>query len=141
MNIRQIIEYRIKHPRFFGVLAIIWFLIMIYLLLFPSKDLPKVPLFPNMDKLIHFTLYFVFTFLSLFASSIKKSRNIPWIIVLMFVICVTTEILQRIMPYGRSFDYYDMMANSFGIIIGLLFFNYIKKQIKKLRIKKEPKGL
>jgi len=133
MNIKRIIEYRIKHPRFFGVLAIIWFLIMIYLLLFPSKDLPKVPTFPNMDKLIHFTLYFIFTFLSLFASSIKKGRNIPWIIVLIFAICVATEFLQKIMPYGRSFDPYDMFANSCGIIVGFLFFNYKKRQIKEVK--------
>ena len=135
MNLKQIIEFRIKHPLFFGVLAIIWFLIMIYMLLAPSKDLPKIPSFPNMDKLVHFTLYLIFTFLSLFATSIKKGRNIPWIIFLMFVICVTTEFLQKIMPYGRSFDPYDMLANSCGIIVGLLLFNYIKKQINELKIK------
>ena len=133
MNLKQLIEYRIKHPRFFGVLAIIWFMIMLYLLLFPSRDLPKVPTFPNMDKLIHFTLYFIFTFLSLFSSSIRNGRNIPWVIVMIFTICITTEFLQKIMPYGRSFDYYDMLANSCGIIIGLLLFNYIKKQIGKMK--------
>ena len=51
-----------------------------------------------------------------------------------FIMCFTTEFLQKIMPYGRSFDYYDMMANSCGIIVGLLFFNYIRKQIKKSQI-------
>jgi len=107
---------------------------MIYLLLSPSRDLPKVPTFPHMDKLIHFTLYLIFTFLCLFASSIKKSRNIPWIIIMVFAMCFTTEFLQKIMPYGRSFEYYDMMANSCGIIVGLLFFNYIRKRIKKSQI-------
>jgi len=108
---------------------------MLYLLLFPSKDLPNGPDIPNIDKAIHFTLYFVFTFLSLFASSIKERKNIPWIIILMFAICFITEFLQKIMPYGRSFDYHDMLANSCGILLGLLLFNYIKKQINKLRIK------
>jgi len=130
MNINKIIEYRIKHSSFFRVLAIIWFLIMLYLLLSPSNDLPKVPTFPFMDKLIHFSLYLIFTFLCLFSSSIKKSRNIPWIIIMAFAMCVITEFLQKIMPFGRSFDYYDMIANSCGIIVGLLFFNYIRKQIR-----------
>jgi len=89
--------------------------------LLPMQDLPQIPMFRGEDKLIHFTMYFGFSIL--FCWTLKVELNYSK---LFFVILVTIgwgvlmEYLQLDMHVGRSFSWYDELANSIGVGCGIL---------------------
>ncbi len=43
------------------VFTLVWGLTIFILCLMPASDLPEVRRFPNLDKIVHFTFYFVLT--------------------------------------------------------------------------------
>lgn len=91
--------------------------------LLPMRDLPQIPVFPGFDKLVHFSMYFVFSFL--FAWALKADHNYYWLFLIVPVTIgwgILMELLQGRMHAGRNFDLHDMAANSIGVCIGLLFF-------------------
>jgi VanZ family protein len=96
---------------------------IVALSLLPMQDLPHVPMFRGEDKLIHFLMYFGFSML--FCWTLKVELNYSK---LFFVIVVTVgwgilmEYLQLDMHMGRSFSWYDELANSIGVVIGTLIY-------------------
>lgn len=106
------------------------FLVIIYigfiaaLSLLPPKDLPHIPMFHGADKLIHCGMYFIFSLLSCW--TLKTEQNYSR---LFFIVTGTIgwgilmEYLQLDMHRGRSFSWYDELANSIGVIVGI--FTYL----------------
>ena len=78
--------------------------------------------FKNGDKVIHFALFFIFTIL-IYLSGVLKKGNLIWIVPISVGIFI--EILQHLMAMGRTFDFYDILANSTGILIA--YFLFVKK--------------
>ncbi len=92
----------------------------------PGKDLPKVNLFDHFDKLIHFTFFFIFYFLwSAYFSFSKKSLLI--FLIISFFYGLGIEYYQRDFIAGRSFDFWDAIADFLGALGALViirkFFN------------------
>lgn len=91
--------------------------------LLPPKDLPQVPLFSGADKVIHFMMYFLFSIL--FCWALKTELNYSGLV---FIISVTVgwgilmEYLQLTMHIGRSFSWYDILANSLGVLSGITIY-------------------
>jgi VanZ family protein len=91
--------------------------------LLPPQDLPEVPMFRGADKMVHFIMYFGFSML--FCWTLKVELNYSK---LFFVILVTVgwgilmEFLQLDMHMGRSFSWYDELANSMGVGFGILIY-------------------
>jgi VanZ family protein len=102
--------------------------------LLPLQDLPQVPMFPEEDKLIHFLMYFGFSIL--FCWALKVELNISR---LFFVILVTVgwgilmEYLQLDMHMGRSFSWYDELANSIGVGFGILVYTLTARNTVAIR--------
>jgi VanZ family protein len=91
--------------------------------LLPPQDFPKLPLFEGVDKVVHFLMYFIFSFL--FCWSIKTELNYRRL----FIVIISTigwgifmEIMQLSMHLGRSFSWYDILANSFGVLVGIIVY-------------------
>jgi len=107
--------------------TVIWLLIILFLSFIPSNDLPEVNGIPNIDKIVHFSLYFIFTILSLF-TSLKTKRMVDkkFIFAGIFGIGLFVEVMQGILPLGRTFSVFDLLANVCGMLTGLLFFQGIK---------------
>ena len=107
--------------------TVIWLLIILFLSFIPSNDLPEVNGIPNIDKIVHFLLYFIFTLLSLL-TSLKAKRMIDkkFILAAIFGIGLFVEVMQGILPLGRTFSVFDLLANVCGMLTGLLFFQGIK---------------
>ena len=84
--------------------------------------------FFEIDKLIHFTIYLIFVISWGFVFNIK---NLSLIRLLLFSIIfgITLEFLQDLMPFGRYFDFYDILANIAGVIIGLIILHFYKKKL------------
>lgn len=105
------------------VLIIIYVGCIVALSLLPPQDFPKMPLFEGADKVIHFLMYFIFSLLFCWAikTELKYSR--------LFIIIPGTigwgifmEYMQLSMHAGRSFSWYDILANSIGVLVGILVY-------------------
>lgn len=86
--------------------------------------LPEIFL-KNGDKVVHFTLFFIFTYL-LYQSAMVKSY--VGLVLLPFFVGILIELLQYFTHQGRSFDLLDILANTIGILIMVLFLFFIKKR-------------
>ena len=70
--------------------------------------------FKNEDKVIHFTLFFIFTFIFILSNFI---RNKKLVLIISILLGISIEILQYIMDLGRSFELLDIVANTLGAFI------------------------
>lgn len=79
----------------------------------------------NPDKFFHSIAYFFLALSWFFA--VEKSHSIfkYKIVVVFFVLIfgIIIEVLQSSLTTYRTADYYDIMANSFGILIAMALFN------------------
>ena len=104
-------------------IALCWTLLIFYLCLKPAT-IEKNSDFVNADKLIHFTLYFVFVILWYRFLIYRKSflvENKVALVVVSIVLGIIIEILQKYYTQSRHADFFDVLANSLGSIVGILF--------------------
>lgn len=103
---------------------LLWLAIICYLLFIPANNLPTGLFFriPYFDKIVHFTLFFVFC---LFMLRPLKRLNLNHYI-LGPLISITfsglLEIIQHSLSATRQSDMYDFIANSIGVFAAVLFF-------------------
>lgn len=117
--------YYIKHyPISLIILAIIC-----YLSFFtpPKTDLNEIL---NLDKLVHFCMYFGFSSMIWIEylwshSSIRWKRIIPGAVLLPILISGLIEILQENCTDTRSGDWLDFLANSVGALASIPACHYI----------------
>ena len=115
--------------RYISKITVYYTLFLIILSLIPVTDfgLPKFQLF-EIDKLVHFFMYFLLTILWSFAS--KNLYNSTFKLLLFAIFFgFALEIFQHILPFGRYFDLADLLANSLGVIFGIIILYYIKKKL------------
>ena len=103
------------------------FLIIISLIPVPDLSFPKFQLF-EIDKLVHFIMYFSLTILWYLAYESFYKSNFKLLLSTIFFGFVL-EIFQHILPFGRYFDFGDFLANSLGVIFGIIILYYIKKKL------------
>ncbi|MBK8735132.1 MAG: VanZ family protein [Saprospiraceae bacterium] len=84
----------------------------------------------SIDKLGHLLFYGSSTFLYLHAfKSNEKAKK--YTVVVIFTLGLLLEFFQLKMNMGRAFEYLDVVANCFGILLSILIFNKVKN--KKLQ--------
>jgi len=90
--------------------------------------MPKVEVsYSNIDKLYHLFAYFMLSFCWLF--SFYKKPTLKYIIVISCIIYgIIIEVLQDTLTLYRTGDFKDVLANTVGIVLGLLVFNQIFKK-------------
>lgn len=111
------------------------FLVFLYvaciaaLSLLPPQDLPQVQLFPGADKVVHLMMYFIFSLLFCWALKIEKNYSRLFLI---FTVTIgwgmLMEFIQLSMHVGRSFSWYDILANSLGVMTGVLIYVYTMRK-------------
>ncbi len=110
--------------------GIIWFLITFWLFTLPGSSLPKISLFDTLqiDKLVHAFLFFVLCILFMFpiktiASFSQKNRwtYFCFISILFIGYGIAIEFIQRDFIENRSFDIWDIAADTIGCLLALLF--------------------
>jgi len=82
----------------------------------------------HQDKLIHLICYAVLSYLAL--TAIGKSSIIRlyfWSILFAILYGIGIEIAQALLNTGRYFDYFDIIANIIGSLLGSLVFYLIHK--------------
>jgi len=94
--------------------------------LLPPSDLPKVSLFPEADKVIHFLMYFLFSGIGCWTLRTDVSKRNYYLIALISIGWgILMEILQLTMHDGRSFSIFDILANIAGVTCGILTYRFL----------------
>lgn len=117
---------------FFTVLFISWVVFITTLSLFSLdvESLPSIDI-PHLDKLVHFTFYFVFTALGCLSFREIDRRNTPLkkvivkIILYAVIYGIIIEVLQGVATIDRDPDLLDVLANSLGALFGSFTVKYI----------------
>ena len=109
--------------------ALVWAVVILVLTLTPASDLPKAAWLEvyHVDKLIHIILFGVL-YLLLMQGLMKKhlkelyNRAILWSIAIVILYGAAIEILQSVLPIGRSGDLFDWLADCAGAGIAYIIF-------------------
>ena len=120
---RSIFIYLYSSKRFSMFLFVLWTLFILYACFMPPSDVPKVKI-PYLDKVVHFILFANFSFLGLCMSRqySRYSKLLFWLLATFLGALI--EIIQASnWVKGRSFEWEDILADSFGGLIGILMFS------------------
>jgi VanZ family protein len=91
--------------------------------------MPKVDIisYNNIDKMYHLIAYF--TLSSCWLYSFYKKPALKYIIIISCVVYgIIIEVLQQTLTLYRTGDFKDVLANTLGIVLGLLVYNQIFKK-------------
>jgi VanZ family protein len=118
--------------------SIAWAIIILILSGIPGKYLKKIhfksfPIPHFTDKVVHFSMYFIFTALLTFSFTAIYPKNKNKVLFFSFFIpfCygVLMEILQKYLFIGRSAEFFDVVANTTGIIACLVLVLIYRQKI------------
>jgi VanZ family protein len=109
--------------------ALLWTILIFILMAIPGNMLPKEEktFIPNLDKLVHATLFGSFVFLwSVYYATRKEKNNHSnsRFVLILIIAClygVGTELMQKYLIPNRDYDIYDILADSIGAVLGFLF--------------------
>lgn len=129
----------IKHiltAKFSLALAIGIAILILYLSLMPTENLPKVQI-NQADKLYHLTAYIAlafawFTYFLIFKNK-KEKITFNIIALALIVFGIVVEVLQMTLTDYRTFDWWDILSNSAGILIVYGLFKLNKSKLGKLK--------
>ncbi len=112
--------------------SIIWACLICFLSLSQTEKMPDTNWLniPHKDKIVHFAMYFIFSFLLNYdhRNNEKTVKNSIYFIFIAIFYGLLMEFLQAQLSY-RSADFFDFLANSFGAIAAMLFFIYFEKKL------------
>ncbi|MBK9254860.1 MAG: VanZ family protein [Saprospiraceae bacterium] len=112
----------------FLVLAIFWTLLTLFLSVSSAGTIQRLNVFDiwNIDKLAHFGMYFIFCLFWCLGLRDKKYNKI-FAVIFSVSFGALMEIFQFYSFNGRSFEINDIIANSLGVIAGVLIFDHFFK--------------
>lgn len=111
--------------------AILWIILILVLCTLPGNDIPSNSFLDRIhfDKFVHFGLFGgIVLFLSLGIYWQKKyiSNSTLWFLVLIAAgYGLAIEFIQKYWAINRSFDMYDLVADTLGAIAGIWVFKII----------------
>ena len=115
--------------------SILLALIIMYLSLTSSQTFHKVPLIniPNIDKIIHFGMYFGLMSVIILENrtNLRNNRHLFLTGLIPLLYGIIMEILQATVTVTRTASFYDALANSSGILVSILLWIWIKPRIKQ----------
>ncbi len=126
--------------RKFTILFIGWMVLITSLSLFSfsSEEEDRI-WFPNLDKVVHFTFHFVILVLGVLFLNETTSQGWDWKkkIRALFIFSITygllIEVLQWLMPFDRSAEVWDVLANLGGATMGGLLIQKNRSLIDRLK--------
>ena len=109
--------------------SIIWVLVIFIGTTFPNSDITVGAnvLVPHVDKIAHFTMYFILQLLLMWQfDEIKTGRFQIRILLLVCAYGILLELIQKYFLVDRFFESYDIIANITGAFMGIILFHRIK---------------
>lgn len=112
-------------------LAIGWSLLIIFLSLVSLSSIKDPIKVPYKDKAVHFVFYFVFVLLWKLWNFKTSALKYSWIILLIAILLgISIEYCQSSFTSDRKFEILDIVANTFGALIGYIVTEKIIKSLK-----------
>ena len=109
--------------------AIGWSLLVILVSILPAEEIPgiKFEIIPHFDKVVHFIMYAILTILILqknhvLFGKIRQTTLLIFTALYAFFLGFFLELIQNCFLIGRIFDIFDVMANTIGILVSIVFF-------------------
>ena len=118
--------------------AIIWFLILCFLVFLPGSDVPSVGWAQQLhvDKVVHFSLFgilFLLTSLPILKSFLSAKAKVQYLFTIAISIIlwgILTEIIQHYFIPGRTFDIGDWIADTIGVFAGVWVIQKLKTVVQ-----------
>jgi len=109
--------------RFFKAswMAPAWTLLIIVLLTIPGSSIPSASRLFEYDKLAHASLFFVLTILWLAALANRNVSKAIGIVLVIILFSFLSEWYQQMLPFDRTADVFDAIADTVGALLGLSF--------------------
>jgi VanZ family protein len=90
---------------------------------------PKPFFVPNFDKVVHLGIFAVFAFLWMRVGS--SSRRGWWVLLAGVALAVVSELGQDLPIVNRDANLADGLADTLGVIVGLMAFGLFRKLLEK----------
>lgn len=140
--IDRAILYCLKNRLFIKILLVLVTLVTLFFTMLPAGQLGESMLY-NYDKIGHFLIFFGWTLLyGLFMFTQQETETKLVLIFFAGVFFgVSIELLQEVLPIGRTMDVWDALVDSCGslVAIGILFWikrrylsSEVAQQLKKI---------
>lgn len=123
----------------------LWAIIILIMSLMPPSDKKNIGyLIPHTDKIVHFGLYFLLAFLGILSYYLSFNKKTTIKNILIWALgCIAygglMEYLQKIATTNRNSDWFDFIANSFGVLFALalqeIWIKLYLKILKKITLK------
>jgi VanZ family protein len=120
-----------KALRYF-VPAVLWILLILFLCTLPGSDIPSSSFLDKIhfDKIVHFGLFGGIVFLVSLGIYWQKKLISPLTLLLLVIgtaaYGLAIEFIQKYWVVGRSFDMYDVLADTLGAIAGIWVFKLFR---------------
>jgi VanZ family protein len=116
-------------PKKLLVAAILYTIVVTIAFLIPSIEEKPIDI-KNFDKALHVFIYVMLVFLWLLYFRNRLNPKIwCYILATIFLYGIIIEVLQSSITTSRQADIFDVIANSFGMSIGVMLFFTISKKI------------
>jgi len=117
------------------IIAILFSIFITIAFLSPISGMPKIDFIIPIDKVAHITIYMLLAFIWMFYfykvnGNILKINTIVILLSLFLVYGTIIEVLQELFIDFRQADIFDVLANTFGSVLGLFVFKNVKNRIK-----------
>lgn len=116
--------------------SIVIMLVILHLSFAPPSEFSKIPTFENEDKLIHFLMYFALIVVLIYDTyrcSIKhcipKKTFITFTLIFSIVLGGVIEIMQPLFFAPRTGSWFDLLADSAGVVAGWSCMKWIFKKV------------
>jgi VanZ like family len=115
--------------------AVVWTLVIVTLCWTPGAVVHKLEYgsffqLPNLDKVVHGSIFIVW---SILCYRVAPSRRMTWIVILGGVaLGVLTEVGQLMPSVGRDCEFYDMVIDCVGAVIGVLIAPFVEPWLQSL---------
>ena len=117
-----------------NILSILVALIILYLSLASADTFEEVPLIdvPNLDKVVHFCMYFGLMSVIIFENrrTIKNNKQLFLIALVPLFYGILMELLQLTLTTSRSCSFFDVTFNSAGILVSIFIWLRLKHRVK-----------
>ncbi|MFM2048032.1 MAG: hypothetical protein RI955_578 [Bacteroidota bacterium] len=113
--------------RKYFILSWLWLAIVTLLSTLPGPYFPKINII-NFDKAVHFIMYFCFVSVllwSMYFNNWKTAAFKAFVIATLYSILM--EIIQGTICIRRSFDVYDIVANTIGALVAAILIDKLLK--------------
>ena len=122
-----------KHTKW----AMLWALLIFILCAIPGKDLPDISYFEllELDKWVHASMFFVLQVLLIWGFTLQSSfyilRHFPKLTSasLSILYGISLELMQYAFFSGRTADIFDVIANTTGSILGIVFYEKVRGKL------------